>query len=54
MRKVALRLIPFLALADFLNYIERSNIGVANLTMSEDIGLTETTFGIASAIFFIG
>ncbi len=54
MRKVALRLIPFLAVAYFLNYIDRSNIGVAKLTMSQDIGLTETTFGIASAIFFIG
>jgi MFS transporter, ACS family, tartrate transporter len=54
MRKVALRLIPFLAVAYFLNYIDRSNIGVAKLTMAEDIGLTETTFGIASAVFFIG
>lgn len=54
MRKVALRLIPFLAVAYFLNYIDRSDIGVAELTMSEDIGLTETAFGIASAVFFVG
>jgi MFS family permease len=53
-RKVALRLIPFLGLAYFLNYVDRTNIGFAKLTMSEDLGLTETMFGLASGLFFIG
>ncbi|SDP61238.1 Nitrate/nitrite transporter NarK [Klenkia soli] len=53
-RKVALRLIPFLGLAYFLNYVDRTNIGFAKLTMSADLGLTETMFGLASGLFFIG
>ncbi|MFD7008463.1 MFS transporter [Rhodococcus jostii] len=54
MRKVARRLIPFLALAYFLNYLDRTNIGFAKLTMSEDLGLTSTMYGLASGLFFIG
>lgn len=54
MRKVALRLIPFLGLAYFLNYIDRTNISFAKLTMSEDLGLTETMYGLASGLFFVG
>ncbi|SCX45092.1 Sugar phosphate permease [Klenkia marina] len=53
-RKVAVRLIPFLGLAYFLNYVDRTNIGFAKLTMSADLGLTETMFGLASGLFFIG
>jgi MFS family permease len=54
MRKVARRLIPFLGLAYLLNYLDRSNIAFAKLTMSEDLGLTETMYGLASGLFFIG
>src|SRR5919107_344475 len=54
MRKVAMRLVPFLAVAYFLNYLDRTNIAVAKLTMSEDLGLTETMYGLASGLFFIG
>jgi len=54
MRKVALRLIPFLGLAYFLNYIDRTNISFAKLTMSGDLGLTETMYGLASGLFFVG
>ena len=53
-RKVARRLIPFLGLAYFVNYLDRTNIGLAKLTMSEELGLTETMFGLASGLFFIG
>jgi MFS family permease len=54
LRKVARRLIPFLGLAYLLNYLDRSNIAFAKLTMSEDLGLTETMYGLASGLFFIG
>ncbi len=53
-RKVALRLLPFLGLLYFINYLDRTNIGFAKLTMSDDLGLTQTAFGLASGIFFIG
>lgn len=52
--KVARRLIPFLALLYFVNYLDRTNIGFAKLTMSEELGMTATMFGLASGLFFIG
>jgi MFS family permease len=54
LRQVARRLIPFLGLAYLLNYLDRSNIAFAKLTMSADLGLTETMYGLASGLFFIG
>ncbi|MFC7625683.1 MFS transporter [Microlunatus sp. GCM10028923] len=54
LRKVALRLLPFLGLLYFINYLDRTNIGFAKLTMSDDLDLTQTAFGLASGIFFIG
>ena len=53
-RKVARRLVPFMGLLYFINYLDRTNIGFAKLTMSEDLGLTETMFGLASGLFFVG
>lgn len=37
-RKVARRLVPFIGLLYFVNYLDRTNIGFAKLTMSEDLG----------------
>lgn len=53
-RKVSRRLIPFMALLYFINYLDRTNIGFAKLTMSKELQLTETMFGLASGIFFAG
>ena len=39
MRKVGLRLIPFLALCYFIAYVDRVNVGFAALTMNQDLGL---------------
>ena len=52
--KVARRLVPFMALMYFVNYLDRTNIGFAKLTMAKDLALTETMFGLASGLFFIG
>ena len=49
LRKVVRRLIPFMGLLYFINYLDRTNIGFAKLTMSKDLVLTETMFGLASA-----
>jgi MFS family permease len=54
LRKIAWRLVPFLGLLYFVNYLDRTNIGFAKLTMSADLGLTETMFGLAAGLFFIG
>ena len=36
-RKVSRRLLPFMGLLYFVNYLDRTNIGFAKLTMSKDL-----------------
>ncbi len=52
-RSVTWRLVPFLVLCYFVAYLDRVNVGFAKLTMSKDIGLSETAFGLGAGIFFI-
>lgn len=55
LRKVALRLTPFLGILYFINYLDRTNIGFAGPNgMNDELGLTQTMFGLASGIFFAG
>ncbi|WP_020669155.1 MFS transporter [Amycolatopsis nigrescens] len=55
LRKVALRIMPFLALLYFVNYLDRVNIGFAGPNgMNKELGLTATAFGFASGVFFLG
>ena len=53
-RKAAWRLVPLLALAYFVNYLDRTNVGFAALTMNRDLGLTASQFGFAAGIFYVG
>lgn len=53
--KVAKRLIWFLAVLYFINYLDRTNISFAGPNgMNDALGLSATAFGLASGIFFIG
>lgn len=52
--KCAWRLIPFMMLLYVVNFIDRSNVGFAALTMNRDLGFSPSVFGFASGIFFIG
>jgi ACS family tartrate transporter-like MFS transporter len=51
--KVARRLVPFLTLGYVLNYMDRTNIGFAALTMNQATGLTATQFGFGAGILFL-
>ena len=54
-RKVSMRLVPFVALMFFINYLDRTAIGFAGPNgMNDDLGLTAAQFGFASGVFFIG
>ncbi len=54
-RKVAIRLVPFVALMFFINYLDRTAIGFASPNgMNDDLGLSAAQFGFASGVFFIG
>jgi MFS family permease len=48
------RLMPVLMLCYILNYIDRSNIGLAKLAFMKDLGMTETAYGLAGGAFYLG
>jgi ACS family tartrate transporter-like MFS transporter len=54
MRKVALRLVPFLMLCYFFNLLDRSNIGIASLQMRPQLGLSAAAYGLGGSLFFVG
>jgi MFS transporter, ACS family, tartrate transporter len=54
LKKNAIRLLPILTLAYMINYLDRTNISFAALTMNKDIGLTATQYGRGAGIFFLG
>ncbi|HEY4605853.1 MAG TPA: MFS transporter [Blastococcus sp.] len=54
LRKVRRRVVPLMVLLYFIAFLDRNNVGFAKLTMSEDIGLSETAYGLGAGIFFIG
>ncbi|HEY2398990.1 MAG TPA: MFS transporter [Steroidobacteraceae bacterium] len=53
-RKVTLRLIPFLVLCFVMSYLDRANVGFAAFQMNSDLGLTASQFGFGSGVFFLG
>lgn len=53
MRKVTLRIIPFIMLLYFIAFLDRVNIGFAALTMNQDLGFSPTVFGLGAGIFFL-
>ncbi|MBR7654355.1 MFS transporter [Brucella oryzae] len=53
MRKINLRILPFLMLLYLIAYIDRSNISVAALGMNADLGLTSRMYGLAAGLFFL-
>jgi ACS family tartrate transporter-like MFS transporter len=53
-KKAALRFVPLLTIAYLFNYLDRTSISVAALTMKEQLGLTGSQFGFAAGIFFLG
>lgn len=54
-KKVVVRLVPFVALMFFINYLDRTAIGFAAPNgMNKDLGLSAAQFGFASGVFFVG
>ena len=54
MRRVSLRIVPFIMLLYFVAFIDRVNVGFASLTMNKDLGFTASMFGFGAGIFFWG
>jgi D-galactonate transporter len=53
-RKIALRIMPFLLLCYIANYIDRVNIGIAQISLRTDLGFTDQVYGIGVGLFFLG
>ena len=52
MRRVTLRLLPFLMVCCFFALLDRVNVGFAALQMNKDLGLSPAVFGLGSSLFF--
>jgi MFS transporter, ACS family, tartrate transporter len=53
-RKAALRFVPLLTISYLFNYLDRTSLGFAALTMNQQLGLTAGQFGLAAGVFFLG
>jgi ACS family tartrate transporter-like MFS transporter len=52
MRKVGRRLIPFLMVCYFFNFLDRVNVSFAALEMNKDLGFSASAFGLGAGILF--
>ena len=53
-RKLQLRILPFVFVLYVVSFLDRINIGFAALTMNRDLGIGAQQFGLLAGIFFIG
>src|SRR5438132_10243275 len=51
-RKVRMRIIPFVFLLYIISFLDRINIGFAALTMNKELAITAKQFGLVAGIFF--
>jgi len=54
LRKVGLRLIPFLWLMYVGAFLERASVGFAALQMNSELGFSASVYGLGAGIFFLG
>src|SRR6202048_3418319 len=53
-RTSALRFVPLLTIAYLFNYLDRTSLCFAALTMNKQLGLSASQFGLAAGILFLG
>jgi len=53
-RKIQIRLLPFLFVLYVIAFVDRINIGFAALTMNKELAITNQQFGFAAGVFFFG
>ena len=52
--KITWRLLPLLFLCYVLAYLDRINVGFAQLQMKSDLGFSDAVYGLGAGIFFLG
>ena len=53
-RKIQLRILPFIFLLYIVAFLDRVNIGFAALTMNKELAISAEQFGLLAGIFFLG
>ena len=51
--KITLRFVPLLFLCYVFNYMDRTNIGFAQLQMKGDLGFSDVAYGVGAGVLFI-
>jgi ACS family tartrate transporter-like MFS transporter len=54
LKKVRNRIVPMIVLLYFIAYLDRNNVGFAKASMSQDLGFSNTVFGLGAGLFFVG
>ena len=52
-RKLQIRILPYILLLYIISFLDRLNIGFAALTMNKELGITSQQFGLVVGVFFI-
>lgn len=52
-RRISVRLLPFLMFLYLVAYIDRANISVAALQMNADLGLSARMYGLGAGLFYV-
>lgn len=53
-RTIGARLLPILFVSYFINFLDRVNVGFANLSMSASLGMDAAAYGFGAGLFFVG
>ena len=53
-RKIAWRTLPLLFVCYIINYIDRANIGIAQIQFKADLHFSDLVYGIGAGLFFVG
>jgi sugar phosphate permease len=50
-RKIQIRILPYILLLYIISFLDRINIGFAALTMNQELGITSQQFGMLVGMF---
>jgi MFS transporter, ACS family, tartrate transporter len=53
-RRISVRLLPYLFILYIIAFLDRVNVGFAGLEMSRDLGFSDSVFSLGAGVFFIG
>jgi MFS family permease len=53
-RTISLRVLPILFVSFLFNFLDRVNVGFANLSMSSTLGMDSAAYGFGAGLFFVG